>query len=82
MLTGNNDKRLINALQLIDKLITEEIISHACMYISRHDDPTNLMGLQQNLLPDLPDYDTAVNDPRYAKVVNHHYYYEVLLLPR
>jgi len=33
----------------------------------RHDDPTNLMGLQQNLLPDLPDYDTAVNDPRYAK---------------
>jgi len=25
------------------------------------------MGLQQNLLPDLPDYDTAVNDPRYAK---------------
>jgi len=33
----------------------------------RHDDPSNLMGLQQNLLPDLPDYDTAVNDPRYAK---------------
>jgi hypothetical protein len=26
------------------------------------------MGLQhQNLLPDLPDYETAVNDPRYAK---------------
>lgn len=25
------------------------------------------MGMQQNLLPDLPDYDTAVNDPRYAK---------------
>jgi hypothetical protein len=33
----------------------------------RHDDPTTIMGLQQNLLPDLPDYDTAVNDPRYAK---------------
>ena len=33
----------------------------------RHDDPTNMIGLQQNLLPDLPDYDTAVNDPRYAK---------------
>jgi hypothetical protein len=25
------------------------------------------MSLQQNLLPDLPDYETAVNDPRYAK---------------
>ncbi|ODM94766.1 Lysosomal-associated transmembrane protein 4A [Orchesella cincta] len=33
----------------------------------RHDDPTSIMGLQQNLLPDLPDYETAVNDPRYAK---------------
>jgi lysosomal-associated transmembrane protein len=33
----------------------------------RHDDPTNIIGLQQNLLPDLPDYDTAINDPRYAK---------------
>jgi len=33
----------------------------------RHDDPSNIMGLQQNLLPDLPDYETAVNDPRYAK---------------
>jgi len=33
----------------------------------RHDDPTNILGLQQNLLPDLPDYDTAINDPRYAK---------------
>jgi len=26
-----------------------------------------LAGLQQNLLPDLPDYDTAISDPRYAK---------------
>jgi len=33
----------------------------------RHDDPTSIMGLKQNLLPDLPDYETAVNDPRYAK---------------
>jgi lysosomal-associated transmembrane protein len=33
----------------------------------RHDDPTNILGMQQNLLPDLPDYDTAINDPRYAK---------------
>src|SRR5688500_9116773 len=35
--------------------------------LNRHDDPTNILGLQQNLLPDLPDYDTAINDPRYAK---------------
>jgi lysosomal-associated transmembrane protein len=34
----------------------------------RNDDPAALMRLQQNpLLPDLPDYETAVNDPRYAK---------------
>jgi len=33
----------------------------------RQDDPTNILGMQQNLLPDLPDYDTAINDPRYAK---------------
>ena len=26
-----------------------------------------MLGIQQNLLPDLPDYETAVNDPRYAK---------------
>jgi hypothetical protein len=37
------------------------------LFVYRHDDPTNILGLQQNLLPDLPDYETAVNDPRYAK---------------
>jgi hypothetical protein len=33
----------------------------------RQDDPMHMLGIQQNLLPDLPDYETAVNDPRYAK---------------
>lgn len=33
----------------------------------RQDDPSHMLGIQQNLLPDLPDYETAVNDPRYAK---------------